>query len=288
MTDQEKKLLNESLSKLYKPDPEILASLYNEAGELTDFSKILTLDEERIKKSKTESDNQYKRGIKEGAGKVEKELKEKYEVDSDLLGIDLIDHLVVKKVEEAKTSGTKDITKHPDFIKFQLDAEKKLKDRDKEWEQKIVLKDAEYNKAKLFEKVRERALQNLESRKPILPTDPSKALKWKDTFLNDLRQASYMENNGDIVVLDGEGKALTNAHGHTITFDEYEKDTADKYFEYQVSTDRSGSGNKPPAGAGTGDWNAPKTDEDYMARLRDPKITPAERVKLTEYWTTKK
>ena len=72
MTPAEQKLLNESLSKLFKIDSEMLASLYNEAGELTDFSRILELDADRIKEYKTQNDSQYKRGIKEGASKIEK------------------------------------------------------------------------------------------------------------------------------------------------------------------------------------------------------------------------
>ena len=105
MTKEEQKILSDSLSKLFKIEPETLASLYNEAGELSDFSKILELDAQRIAKYKSDSDNQYKRGVKEGASKIEKEVKEKFELDSDLLGVDLIDHLVVKKIEEAKAAG---------------------------------------------------------------------------------------------------------------------------------------------------------------------------------------
>jgi hypothetical protein len=289
MTKDEQKILNESLSKLFKLDPETIASLYNEAGDLVDFSKILELDADRIKKFKADTDSQYKRGVKEGAQKIEKEVKEKYELESESVGVDLIDQLVVKKVEEAKAAGTKDITKHPEYIKLQVSIEKQLKDRDKEWEAKVVAKEAEFNKAKLFEKVRERALMNLESRKPILSPDPRKAQTWKETYLNDLRNANYMDNEGEIVVLNAEGKPLQSPHGKNITFDEFEKEVADKYFDYPVGEQRSSSGNKPPDSKGSSDgFNAPKTEDEYFTRLRDPKITPKERIQLTEYWTNKK
>lgn len=288
MNASEQKVLNESLSKLFKLDPETLASLYNEAGELVDFSKILELDAARITKYKSDSDSQYKRGIKEAAEKLERELKEKYELDSDLKGVDLIDHLVVSKAEEAKSAGTKDITKHPEYIKLQVSIDKQLKDRDKEWEGKLKTKEAEFNKSRLFEKVREKALLNLTSRNPILPNDPRKAQVWKDTYLNDLRQANYMEDEtGELIVLAPNGEKLQTAHGKNITFDEFEKDVADKYFEYPVSQERSSAGNKEEKSNGTG-FRAPKNEDEYMARLRDPKITPKERIELTEYWTTKK
>ena len=283
MTPAEQKLLNESLSKLFKIDSEMLASLYNEAGELTDFSKILELDADRIKEYKTQNDSQYKRGIKEGASKIEKEIREKYEFDSDLVGVDLIDSLVVKKIEEASQSH-KDISKHPEYIKLQVSIDKQLKDRDKEWESKLTEKEKEFNKAKLFDRVRDRALANLDSRKPILPEDPRKAQKWKDTYLSELRNGNYMEDGDNIIVLDAEGKPLQTAHGKPVTFDEYEKEIADGYFEYPVAGARSSSGNKEQD---TGNTGMPKTEEEYVSRLRDPKITPQERIKLTEYWLNK-
>lgn len=283
MKSEEQKILNDSLSKLFKIDPETLASLYNEAGDLTTLSPILEADAERVKKYKTESDNQYKRGIKEGASKTEKEIKEKYEIESDMVGVELIDYLVVSKVEEAKSAGTKDITKHPDYIKLQMSIDKQLKDRDKDWQTKLEIKEKEIAKEKLFEKVSKRALTNLETRNPILPSDPRKAQVWRDTYLNELRSGNYMENEGEIVVLNTEGQKLTNAHGHPITFDEFEKEIADKYFEYPKAEERSNSGNKEQKNTGSG-FNAPKNMDDYTARLRDPKITPIERMKLVEWF----
>lgn len=290
MKEEERKILNESLSKLFKIDSETLASLYNEAGDLTDFSKILELDAERIQKYKSDADSQYKRGIKEGASKIERELKEKYELESELVGVELVDHLLVTKTEEAKTSSTKDITKHPDYIKLQVSIDKQVKDRDKEWEKKFEAKEREYNKARVFEKVRDRALSNLESRKPILPEDPRKAQSWREVYLNDLRNSNYMEGeDGNLIVLDGEGKTLQSPHGKNITFDEFEKGIADKYFDYQKSEERSSSGNKDKDKGGSGtDFVAPKNDDEYMARVKDPNITPTQRIQLTEWYLNKK
>ena len=254
MTKEEQKILNDSLSKLFKIEPETLASLYNEAGELSDFSEILKLDAARILKFKSENDSQYKRGIKEGAEKIESALREKYELDSELKGVDLVDHLVVKKIEDAKAAGTKDITKHPDYIKLQVSVEKQLKDRDKEWELKLTEKEKEIIKAKLLEKVDKRALTNLESRKPILSEDPRKAQKWKDTYLNELHQGNYMEDGDTIIVLDREGKPLQTDHGKPVSFDDYEKEIADQFFEYPKSEQRSSPGNKTDAKTCTIEW----------------------------------
>jgi len=277
MKTEEQKLLHESLSKLYKIEPETIASLYNEAGDLVDFSPILDLDAKRIQKLKSDSDSQYKRGIKEGASKIENAVKEKYEIESDLQGVELVDFLVVKKTEDVKNSKT-DVTKHPDYIKHQVDIEKKLRERDKEWETKLSAREAEINEAKLFEKVSKRALANLKGRNPILPNDPRKAQVWEEVYLSELRKGKYMEGNDDsIIVLNAEGNPLTNTYGKPVTFDEYEKDVADKYFDYPKAEERSSPGNKDTIKTFT---NVPKTQEEFQARLKDPNITPKERIEL--------
>ena len=286
MKAEEQKILNDSLSKLFKIEPETLASLYNEAGDLINFSPILELDAERIGKYKKDSDSQFKRGIKEGASKIEKEVKEKYEFESEAVGIDLFDQVLVKKVEEAKTSGTKDITKHPDYIKLQTGVDKQLKDRDKEWQLKLDAREAEINKSQLFEKVSKKALTNLKSRNPILPQDPQKSQIWQDTYLNELKKGNYMEgDNGELIVLNAELKTLTNDHGKPIPFNEYVNEIADKYFEYPKSTERSSSANKEttPAGGQPPAGKLPKDEDERLDLLRDTKITAQRRKELTEY-----
>ena len=123
MKADEQTKLNETLSKVFKLDAEKLATLYNEAGELTDLNIVIEADEKRVAKFNTEKTAQYNRGIKEGAGKIEKELKEKFAVDSDLVGVELVDSIVIKQTEEAQ-ERSKDITKHPDYIKLEASIDK--------------------------------------------------------------------------------------------------------------------------------------------------------------------
>ncbi len=122
--------------KAFKLTSEDLASLYNEAGELTDFSLIEQKDAERIKKLSGDKTNQYNRGLKEGAEKLEKQLKEKYEVDSDLIGVELFDSIIETKIADIKGAGPDDVLKHPDVIKAlnekELTTQKLFKSNDKD------------------------------------------------------------------------------------------------------------------------------------------------------------
>lgn len=282
MKAEEQTKLNETISKVFKLDAEQLATLYNEAGDLTDLTVVTEADTKRVAKFNTDKTAQYNRGIKEGAEKIEKAIKEKYEVESDLIGVELVDHVVLKQTETVTKANPKDVTKHPDYIKLETSLAKQLKDRDKEWEGKLALKEAEFKKEKLFEKIREKALVNLEGRKPILPTDPAKAKVWKDTYLNELRAGNYQEGEDGIpIVLDKEGNVMKDKHGNPVTFDEFEKSISDKYFEYPKAEDRSSPGNKPPAQS-TPAAGDPKTVEECLEKLRDPKITPGDRKKWTD------
>ena len=283
MKAEEQTKLNETLSKVFKLDAEQLATLYNDAGDLTDLTAVIQADERRITKFTTDKTSQYNRGIKEGAEKIEKALREKYEVESDLIGVELVDHIVSAQVEAVHKASPKDITKHPEYVKLESSIAKQIKEKDKEWQKKMDDRERDFNKEKLFDKIKDRSLVNLETRKPILPADPKKAQVWKETYLNELRQGNYQESDdGTFIVLDKEGNVMKDSHGNTVTFEEYEKGISDKYFEYPKSEQRSSSGNQQSSQQSQA--GEPRTAEEAWNKMKDPKISPADRKKYTEIY----
>jgi hypothetical protein len=281
MKAEEQTKLNETLVKVFKLTEEQLSQLYNADGDLTDLKVVTDADEKRVAKFNTEKTQQFNRGIKEGAGKIEKEIKEKYG-ESDLIGVELVDSIVLKQTEEITKAGNKDISKHPEYVKLEASVDKKLKDRDKEWEGKLALKESEFKKEKLFEKIKDKALMNFDTRKPILPTDPKKAQVWKETYLNELKLGNYQEaDDGTPIVLDEKGEVKKDGHGNPITFDEFEKGIFEKYFEVPVADRRDSSGNKDSKEKVNLNGE-PKTKDEALAKLKDPKITPEDRKKYTE------
>jgi hypothetical protein len=288
MKAEEQTKLNETLVKVFKLTQEQLSTLYNEDSDLINLNVITEADEKRVAKFTIEKQQQLDRGIKEGARKIETAIKEKYDIESDVIGSELVDLVVQKQVEEATKAGAKDISKHPEYIKLEASIEKAKKEVAKEWEAKFEIREKEFTREKTFDKVKDRALVNLETRKPILPTDPKKAQVWKETYLNELRGGTYQLNDdGDFIVLDKEGKIMTDKHGNPVTFDEFEKAISDKYFEYPVADTRSSSGNNPPVGSHSGNGEV-RTKADAIARLKDPKITLTDRKKFTELMETLK
>jgi len=285
VTKEESKILNEFLSKTLKVDAEDLATLYNEAGDLTGLQIAYDADALRIKKQSEDRTSQYNRGLKEAATKFEKEIKTKYEVESDLVGVELVDSIVLSKVEETKGAG-KDITKHPEMLKARADWEKEQKKRDDGWQEKLDAKDKEFTRAILLDKVKSKGLVLLDELNPILNDEPQKAAQWKQVFINDLTSNNFQEHDGDFIVLDKEGNPLKDAHGYDRKFKEFHKEIADKYFSYQKAEERSSSGNKDSTGGTAG---MPKNDEEAEKELRDSvNITPKRRIELTNFLSNKK
>lgn len=284
MTKEEQKTLNEFLSKTLKIGTEDLATLYNEAGDLTGLQIAFDADALRIKKQSEDRTSQYNRGLKEASLKLEKELKSKYEVESELQGVDLIDSIVLTKVEETK-GATKDITKHPEMLKARAEWEKEQRKRDEEWGTKLKAKDEEFAQTILIDKVKTKGSVLLDELRPILPDEPYKAAQWKQVFLNDLTSYKFQEHDGDFIVKDKEGNALKDAHGYDRKFKEFTKEIADKYFSYQKAEDRSSSGNKDSAGSKAG---LPKDEDDAYAELKNPLITPERRIEITNFLKEKK
>ena len=283
MTKEESKILNEFLSKTLKIDAEDLATLYNEAGDLTGLQIAYDADALRIKKQNEDRTSQYNRGLKEASQKLEKELKSKYEVESELQGVELVDSIVLSKVEETKGS-TKDISKHPEMLKARADWEKEQKKRDEGWQEKLEAKDKEFTKTMLQTKCVAKGIMLLDELKPILPEEPYKAAQWKQVFINDLVSNNFQEHDNDFIVLDKEGNPLKDAHGYDRKFKEFHKEIADKYFSYQKAEDRSSSGNKDSTGATPG---MPKNIDEAEKELRNPNITPERRIVLTKFLSDK-
>lgn len=281
MTDSEKKVLEGFLSKTLKIDTEEFASLYNEAGELTSLSIASEADTQRIKKLKEDTASQFKRGIKEGAGKIEKELKEKYELDSELEGIELIDFIITHKITEGK-EGSDDVTKHPDYIKLKFETDKLLKNKDKEWQKKLDDRETEFKRQAVFGKVKDKALAELENLNPILPEDARKAAKWKEKFIEEIARFEYQENDSSVVVLK-EGKPVSDSHGYSLTFPDHIKTIASDMFEFRASDSRTSPGHQstptPPA-------FTPRSNSEYIDAMQKAK-TPQERVQIMRSYIKK-
>ncbi|HZK62397.1 MAG TPA: hypothetical protein VFC41_09980 [Anaerovoracaceae bacterium] len=267
------------LQKVLKLTAEEVASLYNEAGELTDFTLVEQKDAARITKLSSDKTNQYNRGLKEGAEKLEKAIKEKYEVESDFIGLELFDHVIETKVSEVGSANPEEVMKHPEVIKALNEKDKALRAKDKEWQSKIADKEKEINKSNLFNKVKAKAIAEFENLKPILPENANKAQALKDVLLSELVKFNYQEDGENFIILKEDGTPLKNEHGYDVTFQDHIKGHAEKYFDFKTAEERSSSANNNSSTAGP-KVKVPKTKDEYVTMMRDQTLTPQQRVEI--------
>jgi len=282
MTEAEQKKLNGFLSKTLKMDDEELASLYNEAGELTSLTAAEQADTARVTKLKEDQASQYKRGQKEVASKMEAQLKDKFGVDSDLTGVELVDFILTTELEKVKGKGDEDITAHPEYLKLKSESDRMLKAKDKEWQKKIEEIETKHTRESMFAKVKDRAFAELDNLRPILPEDAKKAQKWKEKYIEDFRAYDFTEQDGMIVVLK-DGKPLQDSHGYNKSFADLVKETAAEIFDFQTAESRSSAANQQTQS----NFAAPRNEEEFIQKMREAK-TPEEQAKVMESYQSKK
>ena len=281
MTEAEQKKLNGFLSKTLKMDDEELASLYNEAGELTSLTAAEQADTARVTKLKEDQASQYKRGQKEVASKMEAQLKDKFGVDSDLTGVELVDFILTTELEKVKGKGDEDITAHPEYLKLKSESDRMLKAKDKEWQKKIEDLELKHARESMFSKVKERAFAELDNLRPILPEDAKKAQKWKEKYIEDFRAYDFTEQDGMIVVLK-DGKPLQDSHGYNKSFADLVKETAAEIFDFQTAESRSSAANQQTQN----NFAAPRNEDEFIQKMREAK-TPEEQAKVMESYQSK-
>ena len=282
MTEAEQKKLNGFLSKTLKMDDEELASLYNEAGELTSLTAAEQADTARVTKLKEDQASQYKRGQKEVASKMEAQLKDKFGVDSDLTGVELVDFILTTELEKVKGKGDEDITAHPEYLKLKSESDRMLKAKDKEWQKKIEDLELKHARESMFSKVKERAFAELDNLRPILPEDAKKAQKWKEKYIEDFRAYEFIEDSNGIVVLK-DGKPLQDSHGYNKSFADLVKETAAEIFDFQTAVSRSSAANQQTQS----NFAAPRNEDEFIQKMREAK-TPEEQAKVMESYQSKK
>jgi hypothetical protein len=249
MTKEEKNIFEAFLLKTLNLSGEAISGLYNTDGELTDLSTAIEADANRVTKFKTEKQNEFNRGLEKGASKIEKAIKEKYSVDNDLIGVELLDHVVELQTAELQEklkgkSKDDDFEKHPKYIEFKKNFETQLKAKDQEWEGKLNEKESGWIRKETLNKVSKLAFNSLDTNY-VLPENKDRAAALKDVLNSEIGKGNYkIDESGEVVLLDKEGKPLEDQHGKLISFNEYVDSVAGKYFDKRVAEKRENSGNK--------------------------------------------
>ena len=289
-----KTIITGLLSKAYNFDNGKIAELFKDGEtELSEdqqteiLNKILEIDAQRVENIKKSVDKKdaFQDGFKKAKSEVltdfEKGLKEKFGVESDKTGLELVEELVSKKSEGGQGDLTEDVIKRSKvFQDMESNLKKQIKQTETDFQNKINEIQDGYKAEQTFSNVSQKALQIFNGLNPILPQNKTVADNQVKFFVNTLKDFKFDVQDERIVVMDKDGKVLEDGHGNSRSFEDIVKETASGLFEFKANNGGSGSGNGGQGQGGSGSsyaGNVPKTFEELEKVMSDTSISIEDR-----------
>ena len=290
-----KTIITGLLSKAYNFDNGKIAELFKDGEtELSEqqqteiLNKILEIDAQRVENIKKSVDKKdaFQDGFKKAKSEVltdfEKGLKEKFGIESDKTGLELVEEVVSKKSEGGQGGDiTEDAIKRSKvFQDMESNLKKQITTVKTEYETKINEIQDGYKAEKTFSNVSQKALQIFNGLNPILPQNKTVADNQVKFFVNTLKDFKFDVQDERIVVMDKDGKVIEDGHGNSRSFEDIVKETASGLFEFKANNGGSGSGNGGQGQGGSGSsyaGNVPKTFEELEKVMSDTSISIEDR-----------
>ncbi|WP_187260743.1 hypothetical protein [Pontibacter beigongshangensis] len=239
---------------------------------------------------KSVKDTGYKAGERKVNTAWENKIKADFNIQSETKGIELIDE--VQEVIESKATEqkpAKDITveaikKHPEFIKMETAAQEAERRAEEKYQKILAEKEEAYAQKELFNEVKSIGLQQFESLKPILSSDPNRAAAQKQILIRELENYKFQKEGNEFIVLKPDGDRLENETGHRVKFEDVVKNITTQYFDLQTAEPRASTGRKPDEQTTTPSIAVPKNREEYIKYLdSDAPASEKEQVKQLYY-----
>jgi hypothetical protein len=308
MKAEEKKAITEVLEKTLNISTGEVDQLFEENGteyELKkDFQKkLLDHNVDRVKKFKDAEEIAFKNGqkkaTKEFGDNRDKEIKEKFGIDSEKIGVELVEEIVTTKSKAGELDAEK-IKIHPEYLKAEKEFSKKLKETEEALTKKYEDREKEIAGEKTFGNVTSQATDILKGLKPVFGTADEAKIKnqIERGLMSDLKQYDFVVNGKEIVVMKKDGKRLEDEHGKAVTFDALIKETSARHWDFEDGTEREGSGAsndaakkaaaaKAASGAIKYKGQLPKNEDEYFETFANEK-DPAQRVALYDEYEASK
>lgn len=284
-----KEILTGLLSTVYKLDANAISEILKDgATTQAAIDAVKAHDADRVKKiqieaSKGKLGEGEKKGKSEALTQREKELKEHYGVESDKIGIELMDEIIGKKAGEGAAKNDEEVKKSSLYQQAEAKWKKQLEDAKKAHTDEVTQIKTEHAKATTFTKVGESAVSILTGLNPVFSQNAVVAETQKKNFLNALSGFDYEEKDGKILI-SKDGALLNDEHGHTLDWDAHVKKIAGTHFEFSANNGGAnpGGGGTPPAGGGGGaaypaGVTKPKNQQELAVILDRGDLKPADK-----------
>lgn len=306
-----KKVLRAFLVKVTKKpvgDIDAILAASDTEDDDTLVDKLAEVDKARISElTKPKAGQTFQDGYKKAKAEVltelEGKLKEKYELESDATGEELVDAIVTSKSKaagKAKELTDDDVRRHPVFQTAEKAHKAALKTVETEFTGKLTAAEQKAARTATLGQVSSKALDMLNAMNPALPANPKVAENLKRAFLQTFDGYEYdLQDNGNrVVVMDKDRKVVDDGHGNSLDFEKMVKDSAANYFEFKAhngggnagngSADK-GAGGAPAAGGAAGvvypaGVVKPKTFEELVKITSDTALKATDREIVLKTW----
>jgi len=293
----EKEILSAFLGATLNLQSDKLAEiLYKKAddGSVTDqlnegiLDTLKKLDTERVGKLKPDTkqffDNGYKKAQAEIATNWEKLIREKFGVESEATGEELLAAALEKVSKPSKLDDDK-VKTHPLFLALEKKAIEDLKAAKAEGQTALETFKKEMQTGQRRSLAQAKAKDILLSMKPVLEDDAMIANTRISDFLREFEALEYetLEDGGLLPMKDG--KRMENEHAHPVDFETLTKQIAARRFKFQVQDPKGNGGNKnePGQGGNAKPVAVPKNETELWAAYNSTK-DGAEQKAILDAW----
>jgi len=254
----------------------IQSKLANHIANVKESSKVDT---------KKLFDDGYKKATSESLSKFETKIKERYGLQSDKQGDELIDEIITLKTKSKSNLTDADVKTHPVFLEYEKTQKKLFDEFSQEKMNEITNLKKQYERKEQMTVVKSEGQKLFRELKPILSSDPTRAMNQERDFLNKLDAFNFSIDNDEIVVFDGE-KRLENKFGHPINFSDLIKEMTCNYFDIETQDNKGNTGAKNNEKSKV-EFPTPKTENEYIAIMMDSSKPHEFKQKVKAYWETK-
>lgn len=295
------KLLRALLAKAYKKqDTEIDQLLAENTDDNQGTTTITEWDAARVSelqkpKPGTTFQDGYAKAKKEERAAFEKEIKEKFGIEADAQGIELIEAIITAKVPKGGALDDEKVKAHPVYQALEQSKKKELKALADQHQAKLQEIETAHKKDATFGTVGGKIIELRNKLNPAIPANPEVAQTLESNFLNSFREFDFdIQEGGKRIVVMKDGAVVKDEHGNSLEFDDLVKGRAGKWYEFKQNGGGSNAGNGKPGegsgGSGSGQKEYPKgitkpqKFEEYAAIVNNTQIPIADRQIVREYW----
>jgi hypothetical protein len=140
-------------------------------------------------------------------------------------------------------------------------------------------------KTKVTSVVKAEAIKVFRSLKPVLSKDPVRATNQESDFANKLTSYEFELQDDGNHIIKVNGKRLENANGHAVSFADFVKSEASKYYDFEQQSDKGNSGNNHDDDKNI-HVTLPTTEAEYVDALAN-EPDPKKQVALMNAWKEK-